>query len=127
MLAAFFLCTVASVTDGDTFRCTDGTRVRLQAIDAPEMDNCQKGRACAPGDPLKARAALGRIALNKTLRCERTGNSYNRVTAWCRIGGADLSCAMYRGGWAIRLAKYDRPRRLCRHRSLVPTNFLPRP
>ena len=125
MLAgAFFLCTVASVTDGDTFRCTDGTRVRLHAIDAPEMEPCRSGRVCVPGDPHKAKAALSRITLNKTLRCERTGKSYNRVTAWCRIAGADVSCAMYRGGWAVRLAKFDRPRRLCRYRSLTRSDLI---
>lgn len=31
-------CVVASITDGDTFRCTGGRRVRLLLIDAPERD-----------------------------------------------------------------------------------------
>lgn len=109
--AAIFLCTVVSVTDGDTFRCADGTRVRLQAIDAPEAGPCPRGRGCTPGDPRKSRAVLTRIVLHKKLRCERTGKSYDRVTAWCSVAGADVSCAMYRGGWAVRLPQYDRPRR----------------
>ena len=123
--AAFFLCTVASVADGDTFRCGDGTRVRLHAIDAPGIRPCPKRRLCAADTARKAKAALSRIVLGKTLRCERTGKTNNLVTAWCRIAGADVSCAMYRGGWAVRLPDNDRPRRLCRYRSLTPTHLLP--
>ncbi len=123
--AALFLCTVTSVTDGDSLRCGDGTRIALHAIDAPPLGGCGTSRDCARVDPARARAALTRITLGKTLRCERTGEREGLVTAWCRVAGADVSCAMYRGGWAVRVATSDRPRRLCRHRSLVPTNFLP--
>jgi endonuclease YncB( thermonuclease family) len=122
---AIFLCTVAGVTDGDTLRCADGTRVALHAIDAPELGSCPRGRDCAPGDPNKAKAALTRIALGKRLRCEQTGKIGNGVTAWCSVAGADLSCALYRGGWAVRLPHTDRPRRLCRYRSLTPSSLLP--
>lgn len=34
------LCTVAAVVDGDTFDCTDGTRVNMLQIDAPELGAC---------------------------------------------------------------------------------------
>lgn len=110
-----FSCIVQSVTDGDTFRCTSGTRVRLSAIDTPEMPgSCQKGRSCAPGDPYAARAALARLISGRTVRCEPVGTSYNRIAAWCSLGSIDLSCAMVRSGHAIRLPKYDRAGRLCR-------------
>jgi len=33
-------CTVASIVDGDTFDCTDGTRVRLLQIDTVERGEC---------------------------------------------------------------------------------------
>ena len=33
-------CAVASVIDGDTFDCTDGTRVRLLQIDTLERGEC---------------------------------------------------------------------------------------
>lgn len=109
-----FSCTVASVTDGDTFRCTSGVRVRLSAIDTAEMPgSCRKGRACAPGNPHAAKAVLARLISGKTVRCEPAGKSYNRVAAWCSVGAVDLSCAMVRSGHAIRLPKYDRAGRLC--------------
>jgi endonuclease YncB( thermonuclease family) len=34
------LCTVKDVVDGDTFDCTDGTRVNMLQIDAPELGAC---------------------------------------------------------------------------------------
>lgn len=110
-----FSCAVVSVTDGDTFRCSNGTRVRLSSMDAPEMPGaCQPGRACAPGDPYAAKAALQRLIGGKTVRCQSVGRSYNRIAAWCSVNGLDLSCAMVRSGHAIRLAQYDKDRRLCR-------------
>ena len=110
-----FICAVAYVHDGDTFRCTDGTRVRLSAIDTPEMPGaCRPGRRCAPGSPYAAKAALEALIVGRTVRCEAVGTTYNRVAAWCSVGGVDLSCAMVRGGYAVRLPQFDRERRLCR-------------
>ena len=110
-----FSCTVLYVTDGDTFRCTNGTRVRLPSIDTPEMPgSCRPGRHCAPGNPYAAKAALERLIGGRTVQCEPVGKSYNRIAAWCRVDGVDLSCAMVRGGYAIRLPKLDKGRRLCR-------------
>jgi endonuclease YncB( thermonuclease family) len=110
-----FSCTVRSVTDGDTFRCSDGTRIRLSSIDTPEMPgSCRQGRACAPGNPYAAKASLDRLIGGRTVQCEPVGMSYNRVAAWCSVNGVDLSCAMVRSGRAIRLPQHDRNRRLCR-------------
>jgi len=109
-----FACSVQYVTDGDTFRCSNGTRVRLSSIDTPEMPgSCRPGRACAPGDPYAAKAALQRLISGRTVRCEPVGMSYNRVAAWCSVNGLDLSCAMVRNGHAIRLPQFDKGRRLC--------------
>lgn len=110
-----FSCRVASVHDGDTFRCADGKRIRLSAIDTPEMPGaCQPGRSCAPGNPYAAKAALSRLISGRTVQCERVGTSYNRIAAWCSAGGMDLSCSMVRTGHAVRLARFDREGRLCR-------------
>jgi endonuclease YncB( thermonuclease family) len=110
-----FPCAVAYVTDGDTFRCSNGTRIRLSSIDTPEMPgSCRPGRQCAQGDPYAAKAALQRLIGGRTVQCEPVGMTYNRVAAWCHVNGVDLSCAMVRSGHAIRLPQYDRPGRLCR-------------
>ena len=108
-----FKCTVRSVTDGDTFRCTNGVRVRLSAIDTPEMPgSCRRGRSCAPGNPHAAKAHLARMIGGATVQCDPVGRSYNRIAAWCSLSGMDLSCAMLRSGHAVRLAQYDRSGRL---------------
>jgi micrococcal nuclease len=117
--SAIFLCLVTRVIDGDTFVCDNGIHVRLRAIDAPEMPgHCRSNRHCAPGDPFASKAALTRLVDRRTLRCVADGRTHNRVAAWCTIGSLwnrrDLSCAQYRAGYAIREAKYDRDRRLCR-------------
>jgi endonuclease YncB( thermonuclease family) len=110
-----FSCSVQYVTDGDTFRCSNGTRVRLSSIDTPEMPgSCRKGRACAPGDPFAAKAALESLISGMTVQCRPVGKSYNRVAAWCSVNGLDLSCQMIRSGHAIKLSRYDKGRHLCR-------------
>jgi endonuclease YncB( thermonuclease family) len=106
-----FTCAVVQVHDGDTLRCADGTRVRLQGIDANELNgSCHV--TCAPRSAIEARDNLARLALGKTVRVEPTGKSYNRVTAWLSSGGRDLSCAQIQGGYAVRWAKFDRGGRL---------------
>lgn len=110
-----FSCRVSSVHDGDTFRCVDGTRIRLSAIDAPEMPGaCQAGRSCAPGNPYHAKTTLAGLINGRTVQCEPAGKSYNRIAAWCSVNGADLSCAMLSSGQAIRLARFDPRGRLTR-------------
>lgn len=110
-----FECEVVRIADGDTFTCSSGVRVRLRAIDAPELPgHCRRGRQCAPGDPYASKRNLERLIAGRTLRCIADGRTYNRVAAWCSLNGVDLSCSQYRGGWAIRETKWDRNRRLCR-------------
>lgn len=110
--AAVFSCAVAYVHDGDTFRCTNGTRVRLSSIDAPEMPGaCRPGRQCVPGDPFAAKAVLAGMIAGRTVRCEPVGTTYNRIAAWCSVAGRDLSCAMVRSGHAI--VRYERRRKVC--------------
>ena len=116
---ALFLCTVTGVYDGDTLTCADKTRVRLSAIDAPEIRGCRgrKGRVCVPGDAQASKRALSAMVLGKQLRCEKVGVSYNRSVAFCSAPGVgDLSCAMMRGGWAQYQPKYDKQGRLRRCR-----------
>ena len=125
LAAAIFLCTVAAVADGDTLRCSDGRVVSLHAVAAPDLGPCRRKESCGRADAQRSRAALARITLGKRLRCEPAASSPDGVTAWCSVAGADVSCAMYRGGWAIRVPERDRPRRLCRYRSLTPSWLLP--
>jgi len=111
-----FTCHVASVHDGDTMRCADGTRVRLQGIDANERDGtCH--HPCAAGTAEEAQHYLEVMALGRTARCIPTGKSYRRVTAWCRVDNdlgphTDLSCAQVAAGHAVIWRRFDPHHRL---------------
>lgn len=117
-----FTCTAKKVHDGDgpiwcSERGADGKpiKIRLQAIAAREIDEtCSPGHPCPNASGAAAQQALEKLALGQSLRCEATGTSYSRVTAWCwREDGVELNCAMVESGTALRWAKYDRQRRLC--------------
>jgi endonuclease YncB( thermonuclease family) len=108
-----FICFVASITDGDTFRCRGGQRVRLAGIDAPEMPgHCRRGRVCTPGDPFKAKENLTHLALGQSASCLNVGKSYNRVLALCKIQGHDVACLQVRGGFAVK--RYSEAKNVCR-------------
>ena len=137
--AQVFTCVPSQVWDGDTFTCTDGTRVRVAAIAAREVKRrngrmvdggCGAGHPCPTYDGVRARDRLveliGRprgtgphghvLVRGLPLRCVSNGSAgHDRVGAWCRTAtGVDLSCAMVRGGYALPWPAYDKKRRLCR-------------
>lgn len=103
-----FPCTVASVHDGDTFRCADGTRIRVAGIDARELDgSCAPGHPCASAPPEAATAALDRLVDGETLSCEPNGTTYKRIAAFCRRpDGVDVSCAMLASGTVALWPRY---------------------
>lgn len=114
-----FACKVSAVHDGDTIRCADGLRVRLQGIDANELDGTCHDNQCAAMTPVAARDHLAHLALGKTVTCTPTGTSYSRVTAWCSLRRLlkkpiDLSCFQVKAGAARIWRRYDPTRRLDR-------------
>lgn len=114
---AMFTCSVTKVHDGDgPIWCAEGPKVRLTAIAARELDGtCGPGHPCPAASGYEAQQQLQRLALGRTLRCEATGRSYGRITAWCwRADGVELNCAMAKSGTALRWEKFDRARRMCR-------------
>lgn len=107
-----FSCSVKTITDGDTLRCADGTRVRIGGIDAPEVSACSLGRQCVPGDGQASKRSLASLASGRTLSCRQVGTSYKRKVAFCSAGGVDLSCAQVRAGQAV--PRYSENDRVCR-------------
>lgn len=111
-----FSCTVTGVHDGDgPIYCTDGTKIRLHAIAAREIDgSCRPGHPCPAASAESARAALRSLALGQTLSCVATGTSYDRVTAICdREDGRELNCEMVRQGYAERWNRFARETPIC--------------
>lgn len=109
-----FTCTVAHITDGDTFRCAeqDATgreiRVRVSGLDAREKDGtCAPGHPCASAPAQAATAELSQLIQGQVLTCEPVGETYHRVAAWCtRRDGTDVSCAMMASGTVALWPKY---------------------
>ena len=96
-----------TVIDADTIDVA-GTRVRLHAIDAPEMDQtCETeiGTAfdCGTWAAAQVRARFeGRIA-----RCNlRTTDRYGRTVATCAVKGADMGRVIVDEGWAFAYRRY---------------------
>lgn len=110
-----FACDVAYVNDGDTLRCEDGTRIRLHAVAARETDEtCSAGHPCPAASAASATAELRRLAANRTLSCERIGQSYNRVTAICWTpADEEINCAMIRSGKTVIWDRFNRERAIC--------------
>lgn len=109
-------CDVAYINDGDTLRCRDGTRIRLHAVAARESDeSCAPGHPCPSASAAEATAVLTRLASGRTIHCERTGQSYNRITAICWTPeGVEINCELIRSGVAVVWDRYNRERPLCR-------------
>lgn len=99
---ALFLCQAPAITDGDTWRCNDGQRVRAWGINAAEMNTPE-------GPP--ARNTMARLISGQTLSCERKGKSFNRVVALCRLpDGRDVANEMVCAGMAVDWPQFSRGR-----------------
>jgi len=114
-LAAVALAGPCTATDGDTIRC-GSERIRLTAIDAPEMPgHCRQGRDCAPGDPFASRDAIKSILSGATASIERLGvDRYGRTVADVYVAGKSLSCLQLSAGHARYWAKYDQGQRIAK-------------
>lgn len=110
-----FTCRVARITDGDTLRCADGTRVRLNAVAARETDgSCSPGQPCPPASAAAATAELARLASGQVLQCRQTGTSSRRKVAICvNEAGAEINCAMVRSGTALVWPRFARENPIC--------------
>lgn len=124
MAGSAFVCTPTAIYDGDgPIWCAEGPKVRLAGIAAREIDEtcrpqhpCPKASGKASRDHLvkllggpRGTLPTGHIKVSaKPMRCISTGSAGGeRTGAWCRAAGVgDLSCAMVRGGYALRWDRY---------------------
>jgi micrococcal nuclease len=90
--------TVASVTDGDTLRLTNGQRIRLVQIDAPERGTCY---ATESRDALLRLAPVGSsIALESDLLLDQV-DRYGRLLRYVNRGGQNVNVELVRRGAAV--------------------------
>jgi len=92
-------CRIRHISDGDSFICTDGRRVRLLMIDAPELSQAPYGR--------QARNYLMRIMPESsvvTLTFDvRKRDRNGRLLAFAQRGNLDINRQMLRSGMAVVL------------------------
>lgn len=97
---------VRSITDGDTLVVSDGRRVRLAQVDAPETNECYGSESTA---------ALTRLAAGRAVVLRRPTNGpdkdrYGRTLAEVYVSGASVNEGLVRGGaaeWGDEFAAED--------------------
>ena len=91
--------TVASITDGDTLRLTNGARVRLLQIDTPELGTGEC-YSRASRTALLARVPVGsRVVLEADPRLDRV-DRYGRLLRYVHRGTMNVNVALVRAGAA---------------------------
>lgn len=97
------------VVDGDTFRL-NGESIRLEGIDAPELEQiCNRTDGTPYACGVRAAAALKRILKAGAVICASDGKDrYGRVLAHCRAGATEVNRAMVARGWAWAFLRYSR-------------------
>lgn len=96
-----------SVADGDTL-VFDGSKVRLEGIDAPEFtQSCQRvGIPYACGR--EARSHLVKLISGRAVDCQGwQPDKYGRLLVRCKAGQVDLNREMVRQGWALAYGDYE--------------------
>jgi endonuclease YncB( thermonuclease family) len=94
--------------DGDTLSA-DGERLRLQGIDAPELDQTctdehQRTWACGQ----EAKRLLARMVADPGAEClGRSRDKYHRLLVRCHAGTTNINGAMVRRGLAVASGRYS--------------------
>jgi len=103
LASALLICTAPVVTDGDSIRCGDGTRLRLAGIDAPDKpDYCAKRkRVCTIEQWRASKASLSSAVRGRAVTYRYAGrDKYGRTVALVYAGGRELSCLQIKSGHA---------------------------
>ena len=90
---------VASVTDGDTLRLTDGRRVRLVQVDTPEIGGGHCYSQAARKQLLQLAGPGTRVGLTADPGLDRV-DRYGRVLAYVRVGRTNVNVELVRRGAA---------------------------
>ena len=99
----------ARVIDGDTIE-VEGTRIRLQGIDAPETrQRCTNADGVSWACGRYATAMLKTAVAGVDVTCAaRSRDRYQRVVAVCWAGVVEVGRAMVAEGWALADRRFGR-------------------
>ncbi|MFA7429892.1 MAG: thermonuclease family protein [Rhodospirillaceae bacterium] len=92
----------ARVIDGDTL-AIQGVRVRLWAVDAPEIDQtCRSAAGLTWPCGLAAAEVLKERLRGQFVTCwRRDTDRYGRMVATCTVGTTDVGAWLLINGWAV--------------------------
>lgn len=106
--AAFEARGVPHIVDADTVYIGQ-TKIRLQGVDAPEMDQIRldgAGKRWQCG--IDARSSLEEHSAGRPWRCETSGTDrYGRDLATCFIDNEDVNGWLVGQGWAMAFRRYS--------------------
>lgn len=113
------LCWNATAVDGDTIKCADGTRLRLNGVDAPELPGHHHHSSVVTyGDGIASAIWMHQLIDGQQLTYEPLKTDrYGRTVAEVKLGQTDLSCAAMSSGNARYVPQWDEERlveRTCR-------------
>ena len=99
----------AEVIDGDTLDI-DGTHIRLEGIDAPELaQTCARSFIGSWRCGEAAARELERLTAGRSLTCRSRGaDKYGRLLGVCAVDGLDINAEMVRRGLAWAFVKYSK-------------------
>jgi endonuclease YncB( thermonuclease family) len=117
LAAATLVCVVAQaadligvpvIVDGDTL-AIGATKVRLQGIDAPEIDQvCLNANSARWTCGIDARDQLISHIAGRVISCVSSGSDvYLRTLGTCSLGGENLNEWMVQQGWALAYVQYS--------------------
>ncbi len=108
LLAAAPTVAQVHIVDGDTLDL-DGTRYRINGIDAPERaQKCNNARGEKWDCGARSTEALERLVASKQVTCERLAtDGFGREIARCFADGQDLAMAMTKLGMAWAFLKFS--------------------
>ena len=92
--------------DGDTCTSSEGEKIRLACIDAPEL----KGKRAKPKEALAAKNFLNKIIKGKKVSIRRvTKDKYGRTVAELSFKGENLQQLLVKEGHAEIYKKFSKP------------------
>jgi len=99
----------AEAIDGDTL-LVGGIHVRLEGIDAPEIDQLCTDASAKPWHcGAEAHRVLARLIAGQSVTCEERGlDKYHRLLGICRVGVLDINGELVRRGLAWAFVRYSR-------------------
>ena len=98
---------MATVTDGDSLRI-NGQKIRLWAIDAPELkQTCQFSSASWPCGTDALNALINRIDKQPVSCRQEDIDRYGRIVAECFAGNTNLNEWLVAHGWALAYRQYS--------------------